>query len=300
LLAPEAGSYHRKIVRIPRLFFDLLALSTTLMGASNALADSFIEGVWETPFGQIKIEKSGDFYVGKTVETSRTCGYARGIEVLRGWMDGDLFIGELQLCYEQDCHSDEWVFAMAMKVSERITGALGATPHKCPSPAFRASRTFSFSRPNAPLPPPLPPPSAIAMKPQAKEYFDMAMKDFDNGALDLAIKNLKLANGSDQNNPIILQKIGVVYKVRHNYAMARDYFKQASHADPRDSQIHYNLACVLALDGNSAGAIEALRLATKHGYNDPRTLDNDSELDSLRGLPEFSEIKRAAENNAHR
>ena len=47
--------------------------------------------------------------------------------------------------------------------------------------------------------------------------------------------------------------------------------------------------CLLALDGNSTGALETLRLALDTGWANAR-IEKDDDLDTLRELPEFQEI----------
>lgn len=56
---------------------------------------------------------------------------------------------------------------------------------------------------------------------------------------------------------------------------------------PEDCIVRYNLACSLALVGDTAEAIDELRAAFQHGYSDMGHLEIDSDLDGLRDLPEF-------------
>ncbi|MBX3412290.1 MAG: hypothetical protein KF708_06190 [Pirellulales bacterium] len=56
---------------------------------------------------------------------------------------------------------------------------------------------------------------------------------------------------------------------------------------PDDCIVRYNLACSLALVGETVEAIDELRAAFERGYNDLGHLEIDSDLDGLRELPEF-------------
>jgi tetratricopeptide (TPR) repeat protein len=61
---------------------------------------------------------------------------------------------------------------------------------------------------------------------------------------------------------------------------------------PNDCVVHYNLACSLALAGEPRPALRALRTALEFGYDDLDYLLVDSDLDSLRSIPEFQELLR--------
>ncbi len=74
----------------------------------------------------------------------------------------------------------------------------------------------------------------------------------------------------------------------------RGYFDQALEVDrrlvrlrPRDPVAHYNLACSLALVGQTRQALVHLRQALELGFDDAAQLIDDRDLDPLRQLPEF-------------
>jgi len=291
-----------------RLALSWLAASSAFAAPLLARAESVFEGQWEGPFGRMKVEKSGDTFVGRLSEPGKACGWARGTEILRGHLDDEFFTGELRLCYAPACHADEWVFAMAtsLKGPERITGAVGTTPHGCVNQNLRGAHGFTLSRPKpadtspAPLPPPSTPTAKISMKPEAKKLFDEGVVYFGNSQFERALKKLKQAEDIDPRNPAILENIGTIYKMRNDLAQARSYYQQAIHADKTDGQIHYNLACVLALEGKTSQAMETLRTAIRYGFDDFKSLETDSDLASLRDVQGFDDIKRGAERNRNR
>jgi hypothetical protein len=59
---------------------------------------------------------------------------------------------------------------------------------------------------------------------------------------------------------------------------------------PGDCVVRYNLACSLALAGESRAAIRELRTALEYGYEDLDYMLVDSDLDSLRSDPEFQAL----------
>lgn len=59
---------------------------------------------------------------------------------------------------------------------------------------------------------------------------------------------------------------------------------------PDESTVHYNLACSLALTGQSDEAFGALQRAIELGYDDAAFLRDDEDLQSLRGDPRFDAL----------
>jgi non-specific serine/threonine protein kinase/serine/threonine-protein kinase len=55
--------------------------------------------------------------------------------------------------------------------------------------------------------------------------------------------------------------------------------------------VYYNLACIFALEGHKARALDALQLSLDAGFKNPLIFD-DPDLDVLRGDPEFEEMAR--------
>tara|TARA_B100000315_G_C14529389_1_gene565402 strand:- start:974 stop:1381 length:408 start_codon:yes stop_codon:yes gene_type:complete len=63
--------------------------------------------------------------------------------------------------------------------------------------------------------------------------------------------------------------------------------KKLSALKPADPVVHYNLACSLSLTGKPKEALGALKKAVLLGYSDFKYILGDSDLVSLRELPEF-------------
>ena len=60
--------------------------------------------------------------------------------------------------------------------------------------------------------------------------------------------------------------------------------------DPTNSTAHYNLACSLALSGETDGAFQALERARELGYDDADFLEQDPDLGALHGDPRFAAL----------
>ncbi len=77
---------------------------------------------------------------------------------------------------------------------------------------------------------------------------------------------------------------------RGSDAAALKAIEKARDLAPRDGTTAFHAACVLALLGDPPAAIEALQLAQDRGYYITSELGTNSDLDILRGLPEFQEL----------
>ena len=70
-----------------------------------------------------------------------------------------------------------------------------------------------------------------------------------------------------------------------------EWTDRARAIDPEDSGVLYNVACSYALLGRSDDAIACLEQAIRNGFGHREWLDNDSDLDSLRGDPRFQALR---------
>jgi serine/threonine protein kinase/Flp pilus assembly protein TadD len=73
---------------------------------------------------------------------------------------------------------------------------------------------------------------------------------------------------------------------------ALEWARRAQAIDPEDSGLLYNVACVFALAGLTDDAITSLDKAVQNGFGHREWIDNDSDLDSLRGDPRFDAVRK--------
>ena len=66
-----------------------------------------------------------------------------------------------------------------------------------------------------------------------------------------------------------------------------EWARRALAMDPEDSGVLYNVACAYAQQGQIEEAIAILEKAIENGFGHKEWLENDSDLESLRGLPRF-------------
>ncbi|HEU5171015.1 MAG TPA: protein kinase [Gemmatimonadales bacterium] len=73
-------------------------------------------------------------------------------------------------------------------------------------------------------------------------------------------------------------------------ARAIEWTERALALDPEDTSILYNVACVYALGGDADRALDCLEQTARLGMRNRAWIENDSDLDSLRGQPRFQAL----------
>jgi DNA primase len=77
---------------------------------------------------------------------------------------------------------------------------------------------------------------------------------------------------------------------------ARELRRRFPNLSPRElsmlSNVFYNDACVLAVGGNPSAAFESLQEAVNAGFADINQLNGDSDLATVRSLPEFGALRK--------
>ena len=72
---------------------------------------------------------------------------------------------------------------------------------------------------------------------------------------------------------------------------AKDWAKQALAINAGDATVLYNVACMYATSGESEEAITLLERAMAAGFGHWSWIENDSDLQSLRGHPRFQALR---------
>jgi tetratricopeptide (TPR) repeat protein len=79
------------------------------------------------------------------------------------------------------------------------------------------------------------------------------------------------------------------------YSEAARAFTSAAVREDNPAKALYNAACARSLHGDTEAALTLLQRAVENGFADPAHLDQDEDLDNVRGLPRFREIRALAE-----
>jgi len=114
-------------------------------------------------------------------------------------------------------------------------------------------------------------------------------------ALEAARQGLKVADAHLELNPDDARawylSAGALMRLgQRDQALERA--RRALAIDPEDAGVLYNVACVYALAGSSEEALDHLDKAIQNGVAHREWLENDSDLDSIRGEPRFQALLR--------
>lgn len=82
-------------------------------------------------------------------------------------------------------------------------------------------------------------------------------------------------------------------------AEAETLARQVAEAFPDIPETHYNLACVLALQGRGEAALQSLAQAVEKGFSNAAHMAEDTDLRRLRDHPRFEQLVRRAEQQHH-
>ena len=85
----------------------------------------------------------------------------------------------------------------------------------------------------------------------------------------------------------VLGELGLVYTRLGRYSDGLEVDRRLVQLAPQNPTAHYNLACSLALCGESGAALDALEAAVSFGYDDGPHLAADEDLASLRAEVRF-------------
>ena len=84
---------------------------------------------------------------------------------------------------------------------------------------------------------------------------------------------------------------------RREYEKAALLLEHAVKATPQDFNAHYNLACVLALQGKTDDSLAQLEKSVELGFSDAGHLETDDDLAKLREQPRFKAAVQKAQEN---
>jgi hypothetical protein len=280
---------------VPVLFLAAAGL------AASARAAEGLEGTWDTPLGRVRIDQAQGGYLGRLLENAPVCRFLRGEEVLRGKILDDVFAGELRVCYPEACGLPEgWLLALAARVEDgaRLVGA-AAGGSGCPNRVYKG-QPFAFLRRAEPDRVSPGGPRRGGVQASAQALFNEGRAFAAAGNWERARRSLERAERIDPGNPLILNLIGITYYGRNEIEEAQRYYLWAIKRDPTFVDAHYNLACALARQGRSRGALTSLRRAVDLGFAAAGSLEADPDLASIRAEPAYLESLRIARANAAR
>ncbi|MBI4586156.1 MAG: hypothetical protein HY717_19265 [Planctomycetes bacterium] len=85
-------------------------------------------------------------------------------------------------------------------------------------------------------------------------------------------------------------RIAFAYLLDKQFKKSIHHFEIARRIQPQDMLTLYNLACAYSLDKQKEKALEALEESVEAGFNDAKHIQNDTDLNPIRGEPKFKKI----------
>ncbi len=128
--------------------------------------------------------------------------------------------------------------------------------------------------------------------PDAKGLYDRARAFHKNGRLINARRLYQETLKVDPGYVDALNNLGVIFIHEKNYEAARQNFEKAIRIKPEHVDPYYNLACVYALMGEAKPGIAHLKRAASLDRDVIKWAREDTDLENLRGIPEFEEMIR--------
>jgi len=126
----------------------------------------------------------------------------------------------------------------------------------------------------------------------AKAFYEKAMRFYKRGRLQDAKRFYQEALRLDPSYVDALNNLGVLYIRDKDYTAARRSFEKAIQLQPSYVDSYYNLACLYAIEGDERQSLAHLKKAASLDRAAKDWAQKDTDLDNLRGLPEFEEIVR--------
>jgi len=88
----------------------------------------------------------------------------------------------------------------------------------------------------------------------------------------------------------VIELLGGLYTKQGRVAEGLKMDRRLVRLQPRNATAHYNLACSLVLSKRKADALRSLHRAIELGYTDLEWMQQDTDLEGLKGNPEFERL----------
>lgn len=265
----------------------LLAASASARAAAVA-----VHGEYDSPLGRVRITGDGTTYRGIVASPSGACGFRAGDEVLRATLLDDSLAGQVRVCLSgKACGArEEWSSAVLLVGERSLSGALHVEAKGCRAPvgrrggiAFTRSGGGDGGRSK----------QAAARREAARGLLQDGGRWLAEGNFEQARRRFLEAIEADASIPEAYNGVGVTYRMRNDLPRALEWYKKALTIDADFGDAYYNMACVYALAGKKDLALRYLQIAALNGYATAGGMDEDPDLESLRGEPGYRALVKA-------
>jgi len=138
---------------------------------------------------------------------------------------------------------------------------------------------------------------ALELDPENSRIKRTLAKDLlESNNLDEALKFYQDMAGDDPHDPEAALRISEIYREKRDFAKARKYLDQAKAADPDNLEVRYDEVNLLAVEGQTDKAIDALKSILKETER-PGGYSEDAKATRINLLERLGELYRAANQN---
>ncbi len=272
----------------------MAALLSFAAPASAFAGPPGVGGEYDSALGRVRIEGDGATFRGILVSPSRRCGLPAGGEVLKATLLDDSLAGQVRVCLSgKACKvREEWGNAVLLASADRLSGAVHVSAKGCSSPLGKKGGV-AFKRARGPVQEATGRAGGRAAREQAREVLRDGAAFLSEGNFEAARRRFQEAIGLDPSLPEAYNGVGVTFRMRNDLPAALQWYKKALTVDPDFGDAYYNMACVYALRGEKEMALRYLQIAALNGYATADGMDEDPDLEPLRGDPGYRALVRA-------
>lgn len=263
----------------------MLAASASARAGPVAIHEQY-----DSPLGRVRISGDGTAYRG-IVMSSGPCGFKAGEEVLRATLLDDSLAGQVRVCLSgEGCGArEEWSSAVLLVGERSLSGAVHVQAKGCHAPVGkRGGIAFTRSGGGGGRAK-----QAAARREVARGLLRDGGKWLAEGNFEQARRRFLEAIEADASIPEAYNGVGVTYRMRNDLPRALEWYKKALTVDADFGDAYYNMACAYALDGKKDLALRYLQIAALNGYATAGGMDEDPDLESLRGEPGYRALVKA-------
>jgi hypothetical protein len=250
-----------------------------------------IHGEYDSPLGRVRLSGDGTTFRGVVLAPAGPCGFRAGEEVLRATLLDDSLAGEVRVCLSgKGCGArEEWSSAVLLVGERSLSGAVHVRAKGCRAPTGkRGGIAFTRSGGDAGRAK-----HAAGRRAAARGLLEDGARWLSEGNFEQARRRFLEAIEADATIAEAYNGVGVTYRMRNDLPRALEWYKKALTVDADFGDAYYNMACVYALDGKKDLALRYLQIAALNGYATAGGMDEDPDLESLRGEPGYRALVKA-------
>ena len=140
--------------------------------------------------------------------------------------------------------------------------------------------------------------SGVATLATSKKLMQQAEKLYSAKQVGEAVELYQKVLSVDPGNGLAHGRLGYILSGQGEYAKAKKHYECQLSLGHQPETALYNLACVAALAGDDASAMELLQQSVRRGFSNDSLMPQDDDLASLRGAAAFDETVKLCTESA--